>query len=120
MRKVLATLLFITVEASLLFSMSPPSQGQGTAPQGGGFGGLLILFVPLMLIWYFLLIRPQQKKEKQRQEMIKNLKKGDEVLTIGGIYGQIAQVKENRINLKIADKVIIEVAKSAISGKVSR
>ena len=52
--------------------------------------------------------------------MIKNLKKGDEVLTIGGIYGQIAQVKENRINLKIADKVIIEVAKSAISGKVSR
>ena len=71
-----------------------------------------------MVIWYLLLIRPQQKKEKNKQKMITELKKGDKVLTIGGLYGQVVMVKDNRIVIKVSEKTNLEVSKTAISGKV--
>lgn len=114
---IMITILFIKVNS--LLAMSPPTAKGGKPAQGGGFGSLIILFLPLLLIWYFLLIRPQQKKEKQKQKMLTELKKGEQVMTIGGVFGQIVQVKDNRITLKISDKTNIEVSKSAISNKIN-
>jgi len=90
-------------------------RGGGGGAAGGGFGA----FIPIILmfvIFYFLLIRPQQKKAKQHQEMIANLKKGDRVITSGGIHGLITSLDENTITLEIAEKVRIKVSRATIAG----
>ncbi len=82
----------------------------------------LAQFVPLILIFvvfYFLLIRPQQKKAKEHQNYLANLKKGDKVITGGGIYGQIAGITDNVVTLEIAENVRIKVTRSAIGGSAS-
>lgn len=94
------------------------AMGQAAAPGGGGAGGFGA-FIPIILmfvIFYFLLIRPQQKKAKQHQEMIANLKKGDRVITSGGIHGLITSLDENTITLEIAEKVRIKVSRATIAG----
>jgi len=78
----------------------------------------ILSFVPIILIFvifYFLLIRPQQKKQKQHAEMISKLKKGDHVVTTGGIYGIVSTVKDRTVLLKIDENVKIEVQKNCIS-----
>jgi preprotein translocase subunit YajC len=75
----------------------------------------LLYIVGLFAILYFLMIRPQQQRQKKHQEMIKNLKVNDHVVTIGGLFGTIVKIKENSLMLKIADNVQIEVLQSAIS-----
>jgi preprotein translocase subunit YajC len=85
---------------------------------GGGSGSGLIGLWPIVLIFvifYFLLIRPQQKKQKTHQKMLEAIQKGDRVLTSGGVYGTVVGVKENVVVLKIAENVKVEFAKSAIS-----
>jgi preprotein translocase subunit YajC len=87
--------------------------GEGAA-QGGGFGA----FVPLILmfvIFYFLLIRPQQKKQKQHREMIGNLKKGDRVITTGGLYGRITGITDTVVTLEISEKVRVKVARGNVA-----
>jgi len=89
---------------------------QGAAPAGGAAGGIAS-FVPLILIFvvfYFLLIRPQQKKAKEHQNFLNNLKKGERVITSGGIYGRITGLTDNVVTLEIADGVTIKVLRSAI------
>lgn len=76
--------------------------------------GILYIVGLFALLW-FLLIRPQQKRQKQHQEMIRSLKVNDEVITIGGIYGTIVKIKEDSLILRVADNVRIEVIKNAIS-----
>ena len=93
--------------------------GGGAAGQGGSG---IATFVPLILmfvIFYFLLIRPQQKKQKQHQEMITNLKKGDRILTGGSIYGRITSVDENSITVEITNNVRVKVARGSITALVS-
>lgn len=95
------------------------AMGQAGAPGGGAVGGGLGAFIPIILmfvIFYFLLIRPQQKKAKQHQEMIANLKKGDRVITSGGIHGLITSLDENTVTLEIAEKVRIKVSRATIAG----
>jgi len=78
----------------------------------------ILSFVPIILIFvifYFLLIRPQQQKQKQHAEMVSKLKKGDHVVTTGGIYGIISTVKDRTVLLKIDENVKIEVQKNCIS-----
>jgi preprotein translocase subunit YajC len=78
------------------------------------FGAL----VPLMLIFvifYFLLILPQRKKQKQHKEMVKNLKKGDRVVTTGGVYGTVIRIKPDHVEVEVADKVRLRVQRGAIS-----
>lgn len=74
-------------------------------------------------IFYFLVIRPQQKKQRlaqqERDQMLTSLKVGDKVITSGGIFGTIAAARENSVTLRIADKVSIEILRSAISGPQS-
>jgi len=74
----------------------------------------LLQFVPILLILYLLLIRPQQQRQKKLNEMLKALKKGDRVLTTGGIIGTVVGVDEAKAVVRIADDVKVEFAKSAV------
>ena len=74
-------------------------------------------FLPLILlfvIFYFMLIRPQQAQQKKRKEMLASLKKGDRVVSIGGIYGMLREVKDDTVVLRIADNVNIKMARGGI------
>ncbi len=86
----------------------------GDAPQGGGFAALVPIIL-MFVIFYFLLIRPQQKKAKSHQEMINNLKKGDRIITSGGIYGRITSLDDHTASLEIADKVRVKVTRGSIA-----
>jgi preprotein translocase subunit YajC len=97
------------------------------APQGaqsGGSSSLLGMFLPFLLIImvvYFFMIRPQQKRQKEHKRMLTDLKKGDRVLTTGGMYATVFGFSddENKVILKISDEVKMEFLKSAIAQKVS-
>ena len=93
-------------------------------PSGdGGAGSMLVSLVPIILIFvifWLLLIRPQQKKQKAHQKLLTELKKGDKVVTNGGMFGVISTLNEekNIVVLRIAENTKIEVLKSSIAGKV--
>ena len=90
-------------------AMAPPAEGQG-----GGLG----MFMPMIIIFaifYFMLIRPQQRKEKERRKMIDEVKTGARVVFSGGIIGTVSNVKEATFMIKIADNVKVEVARGAVS-----
>jgi len=86
--------------------------------QADGAGGGLLGLLPMVLIFvvfYFLLIRPQQKKAKQHREMVAAVTKGDEVVTNGGVLGKIIDVDDNFASVEIASGIIVRVQKAAIS-----
>lgn len=94
---------------------------QGGAPAAAGNSwGIFIPMILMVVVFYFLIIRPQNKKEKERVKMIDALKKGDKVLTAGGIQGEVTGVRaeEGVIVVKIADGVKVDFAKSAITQKL--
>jgi preprotein translocase subunit YajC len=104
MHAMISTILFLAQQ-----SASP------AAPQADLLQTLLP-FLFMGVLFYFLLIRPQQKRQKQHQQLLANLNTGDKVVTSSGIHGLIANVKETTFLLKIADNVKIEIDKSSISG----
>ena len=78
-------------------------------------------FLPLIMlfgIFYFLIIRPQQKQQKEHAEMLASLKKGDKILTTGGLYAEIAKVEEDFIKIKLNDKTIVKLDKAFVTKKV--
>jgi preprotein translocase subunit YajC len=88
----------------------------------GGSAAAIANFLPIIaigLVFYFLVIAPANKQRKKQQEMLGTLKKGDQVLTTGGIYGTIQGVEPEAVYLRIADNVRVKVARSAISGVVT-
>lgn len=98
-------------------SFIPFLQVAGDAPSASGTASLLS-FAPLILIivvFYFLMIRPQSKKQKETERMLSALKKGDKVITIGGIHGVVSSVKENTVIVKVDDNCKIEFNRTAIS-----
>ncbi|HMK34421.1 MAG TPA: preprotein translocase subunit YajC [Desulfomonilaceae bacterium] len=87
--------------------------------QGGGDLNTLMGFLPMILIFgvfYLLLIRPQQKKAKEHRNVLENLKKGDAVVTQGGLFGKITALSDQVITLEIADKVRVRVSRASIAG----
>ena len=78
-----------------------------------------LIFLAIGLIFYFIVFLPNRKRQKALQDMLNNLKNGDKVITSGGIFGVVAAIKDDRIQLKIADQVKIEISKSAIVSKQS-
>ena len=100
----------------LLFAQS--AEGK----QGGGGYSMLIFLGLMILIFYFFMIRPQQKKQKQIQQFRDNIKKGDSIITIGGIHGKVVDVKENTFVIEVADdfKMTIEKAAVAIDGNETK
>jgi len=97
-------------------SIAQQAGGQGArpaAPQGNMLVGLLPIF-GIFVIFYLLVIMPQRKKQKKHLEMVDNLKSGDRVITTGGIFGTVMGVQKDRVELKIAANVKIEITKSAV------
>ena len=93
---------------------------EGAAPQETGTGGSFWIFIVLMFAgMWFLLIAPQRKRQKEAQKMVESLENGDEVVTIGGIYGVITNRTEKTFTLRVEDGKI-EVLRTAVSGKVQR
>ncbi len=93
-----------------------PVFGMGAAPEGSS---VLLQFVPLVLvvgIFYFIILLPMKRKQQKVQQFLDSLKVGDRVVTTGGMYGQVTRLGEQSVQLQIAEKVRIEVAKSAIGG----
>ncbi|NLL43581.1 MAG: preprotein translocase subunit YajC [Firmicutes bacterium] len=95
-----------------MFFLQADAAGQTAA--GGGVLGLFLPFLIVGVLFYFMIIRPQQKQQKERKAMLDALKKGDRIVTVGGIYGEIAALKEDYVTLKVADKVEIKVSRSGI------
>ena len=97
------------------------SLGQGGAGQGAGSG--LAAFGPLIFmvaIFYFLLIRPQQKKQKEHKNMLANLQKGDTVVTQGGIKGKITAITDTEITVEIAEKVRVKILRGYIGAVLAK
>jgi len=87
----------------------------------GGLFPIIAMWGVILLIFYTLMIRPQQKKQREAKAMLNSLKQGDRILTTGGIFGTVKSVKdENVVVIKIADQVQVEVAKSAITTVVNK
>lgn len=101
---------------SKVYAMASAPTGSSAASPGQSLGTSLIPVVVIFAIFYFLIIRPQKKKEAEHKEFLEKLKKGDEVLTQSGVYGRIASVNDGTINLEIAQNVKIKIAKSAVAG----
>jgi preprotein translocase subunit YajC len=93
-----------------------PVFAMGAAPEGSS---VLLQFVPLVLvvgIFYFIILLPMKRKQQKVQEFLDNLKVGDRIVTTGGMYGQVTRLGEQSVQLQIADKIRIEVAKASIGG----
>jgi len=90
---------------------------QANAPQAptGSLIGMLPMFAMILLIFYFIVYRPQKKEQKKREELINSLKKGDKIVTAGGIHGVVAGIKETTVIVKVDDEVKLEVNKSSVS-----
>jgi preprotein translocase subunit YajC len=98
----------------LLIAMSP----QGG--EGGSMVSTIIMFGAIFLIFYFMIIRPQQKKSKDRAKLLSNLEKGDKVVTSGGIHGIISGLDEKTCLLQVSDNLKIKVERSAIGTVISK
>ncbi len=93
----------------------PFLQAGGAGSASGSLGMGLLPFLAIIVIFYFFLIRPQNKKQKETQKMLDALKKGDKVITIGGIHGTVSSVKENTVIVKVDDDCKLEFNRTAIS-----
>ncbi|NLN39694.1 MAG: preprotein translocase subunit YajC [Smithella sp.] len=96
--------------------------GAAGAQGGGGLGdySFIIMMVVIFAIFYFLMIRPQQKKQKDLKSMLENLAYGDMVMTSGGIHGRVTGLADAVVTLEIADKVRIKVARTAIAAVLQK
>ncbi|HUP01390.1 MAG TPA: preprotein translocase subunit YajC [Gemmatimonadota bacterium] len=89
----------------------------GSPGEGGGAAGFIASLLPIAAmigILWFLLIRPQQKEQQRHREMVRNLKKGDEIVTVGGVYGRIMAIGDERVSLKVAEGVKIDVERNKV------
>ena len=95
----------------LAYAMAP-------SPGGGGNGGGMLQILPLMIgmfaIMYFLIIRPQQKQRREREDLLRAIKKGDRVVTTGGLYGTVVGLSEHTVTLKVADQVKLDFERGSI------
>ena len=97
------------------YAMGAPG---GAGAQGGGGASGLIMMVVIFAIFYFILIRPQQKKMKEHKKMVEELKKGDEIITSGGIYGTVEGVTPDTLTVKIAEGTKVKVTRSSIAAVI--
>jgi preprotein translocase subunit YajC len=99
-----------------MIMLGSPFLALGTPPEGGSPWLQLVPFVIVLGIFYFIILLPMRRKQQKVQQFLEGLKKGDKVITTGGIYGQVTRLNEHSVQLQIADKIQIEVAKAAIGG----
>ena len=107
---------------SFLPLMLGAPEGAGGTQGGGGtqLVTMLVTFGLIIVVFYFLVIRPQNKKKKDAQKMLQGMRKGDRVVTIGGMHGFVDSVKDDAVVLKVDDNVKIKFSKSAVSQVLER
>ncbi len=111
--------LFTLAAAAL--AVAAPAIAQNAPVEGEGPSGTaiflqqLLFIVPLILIFYFLLIRPQQRRQKQHREMLEAVKRGDTVITSGGLVGKVTKVGETELSVELAENVRVRVVKTMIA-----
>lgn len=101
---------------SLVYAMG---SGGGAGGQGGSFGAFLPLIL-MFAIFYFLLIRPQQRKAKQHKTMLAAVKKGDKVVSAGGLHGVVTGITDDVVTMEIAPKIRVKVSRGSIAGILKR
>jgi preprotein translocase subunit YajC len=113
----ISTLLALAQQAPA--TPAAPAQGPQNPMTAlcGGQSNMLIPMVMIFVVFYFMLIRPQQKKQRELQDWLKSLKKGDEVVTTGGLIGKISGLTDNTVTLELQEKVRVKVLRSHIAGK---
>lgn len=110
--RLFATLPFLLTFA--LFAQEAPQEAPPGCLGGGGISGFLPI-IAMVAIFYFLIIRPQQKQQKRLQQMREAMKKGDDVVTSGGIHGVVTNIKGSVVSVRIADGVKVDVDKSSLT-----
>ena len=108
---------------SMFYSLGPMLRLMAPPPGGENGSPMFMTFMPLIAIvaiFYFLIIRPQSKKQKDTQKMLSALKKGDKIVTIGGIHGTIQTVRDNTLIVRVDENTKLEFSRSAISSVVSQ
>jgi preprotein translocase subunit YajC len=106
----------ISLTPVMLFAQDVLAQAEKKAQSPlGSFGGMLPMLLFMFLIIYFLMIRPEQRKQKERQKLLSALKKGDRVMTSAGMFGTVGNVKDNTVMVKIAENTVVEFSKNAIT-----
>ena len=104
----------MAVEAEVQVAQAVPVE-----PSGGGGCGVFLPLIAFALIMYALIIRPQQRQQKEQKKMLAAVKKGDQIVTSGGMHGRITGITDDVITLEIADRVRIKLNKSAIGSRVA-
>lgn len=104
----------------LALGTSAATSDTAAAGAGGSMWTTFITFGVIILIFYFLIIRPQKKRDKEAKNMLAAIKKGDKIVTIGGIRGTVAVVKESTVIVKVDDNTRIEFSKNAISSVLNK
>lgn len=94
-----------------IIAMAPAQQGQG----GGEIYSTLIMFALIIGIFYLMIIRPQQKRTKEREALLTQIKKGDKVITAGGVHAKVIAVEDKTMLIEIADNVKVKIERSSIS-----
>ncbi|MDD3902631.1 MAG: preprotein translocase subunit YajC [Sphaerochaeta sp.] len=105
---------------SLLSAMAAPEASGASAGSTGSMMTTFVTFGLIIVIFYFLIIRPQKKRDKETKTMLASIKKGDKVVSIGGIHGTVVAVKETTVVVKVDDTTRLEFSRSAISSIVDR
>lgn len=110
-------MLLLAIASMLLVGGCVPQEGNGAEDTGDSSYFMIIFLVLIFVVFYFLMIRPQRKKQSEHKGLISELRKGDKVITIGGIYGEVDQVGEQDVTLKVEGGAKLRLTKSSIMGK---
>jgi len=100
----------------MMFSVAGAVFAMGMNVEGGSPLLQIVPFILILAIFYFIILLPSKRKQQKVQEFLENLKENDRVITTSGIYGQIARINGDKVQLQVADKVRIDVSKAAIGG----
>ncbi len=102
--------------ANLFFLIAQEGDAGGDQAGGGTQSYMLIIYIVLFIgIFYFLLIRPGQKQRKQHEQLVSEVKKGDEIMTAGGLYGTVTQVKDDHVMVELAKKTEVKLSRNSIA-----
>jgi len=96
---------------SFIIAMAPPQGGSGD----GGLMSTIIMFALIIGIFYFLILRPQQKRQKEREKLLESVKKGDKVITGGGLHGTVSGVEEKTLLIQVSENVKMKFERSAVT-----
>ena len=100
----------------MMFSVAGAMFAMGMNVEGGSPLLQIVPFILILAIFYFIILLPSKRKQQKVQEFLENLKENDRIITTSGIYGQIARINGDKVQLQVADKVRIDVSKAAIGG----